>query len=105
MENTLRDLCNEMEVYIDNIGCFSNDWMHHLRLLDKVLRRLEDNGFTVNPLKCEWGVKETDCLGYWLISTGLKPRYRENQAKHKAFPVEWYARVLGWQGIGSKASG
>ena len=38
MENTLRDLCNDTEVYIDDIGCFSNDWTHHLRLLDEVLR-------------------------------------------------------------------
>ena len=72
MENVFRDL-DDVEIYIDDIGCFSSTYSSHIQTLDVILTHLEQNGFTVNPSKCEWAVKETDWLGYWLTPTRLKP--------------------------------
>ena len=52
MENVLPGI-DDSEVYLDNIGCFSNDWEYHLKLLDQVLTALQTNGFTINPRKCK----------------------------------------------------
>ena len=65
MENIFRDVEDE-EVYIDEVGCFSNSWSKQLDLLDIIIRKFQENGFTVNPLKCEWAVKDNYWLGYWL---------------------------------------
>jgi hypothetical protein len=73
MEDVLSDI-DDAHIYIDDIGPFSNDWDHHVNLLATILCQLRENGFTINPLKCEWAIKETDWLGYWLTPQGLKPQ-------------------------------
>ena len=53
----------DADVYIDNIGVFPNNWDSHMKSLDKILCRLRNNRFTINPLKCKWAIQETDWLG------------------------------------------
>ncbi len=65
MENVLSDI-EDADIYIDDVGAFYSDWNHHVNLLATILHWLCKNGFTINPLKYEWAVRETDWLGIGL---------------------------------------
>jgi hypothetical protein len=60
-------------VYINDIGAFSTNWEHLVKLLHTILTKLLENSVTVSPLKYDWTIKETDLLGYWLTPAGLIP--------------------------------
>jgi hypothetical protein len=66
----------DCECYMDNVGAFSTSWEAHLKLLDQILNRLDQNNFRNKHPSC----KETDWLGYWLTPTGLKPWKKKVQA-------------------------
>ncbi len=42
MENIFQDV-TDAEVYIDDIGAFSNSWEEHMTLVSKILTLLQDN--------------------------------------------------------------
>ena len=74
------DGIKDIKFYMDDIGVFSSSWDDHLSLLSRVLTRLQDVRFTINPLTWEWIVHETDFLGHWLTPEGVKPWSKKIEA-------------------------
>ena len=74
IEKVLDGLKEEgVEVYIDDVGIFSDSYEAHMKTIKIVVERLQEAGFKINPLKCEWCIQETDFLGHWMTPTGIKP--------------------------------
>ena len=60
IENLFCDL-DDVEVYIDDIECFSSSFLTHIyTYFGYYLTCLKQNCFTINPSKCELAVQETD---------------------------------------------
>lgn len=59
--------------YIDDLLIASPDEETHKNHLRTILRRLEDNGITINPSKCVLGESEVKFLGFTVNQQGIKP--------------------------------
>ena len=53
MEDIFHDMHEELNIYMDDIGIFDNDFDEHMEKVCKVLTCLQETGFTINPLKCD----------------------------------------------------
>ena len=80
MMHSVLDDIEGIKFYMDDIGVFSSTWPDHLSLLSTILGCLENVGFTINPLKCEWAIQETDFLGHWLTPNSVKPWHKKIDA-------------------------
>jgi hypothetical protein len=98
MEIIFRNVDNA-EVYINDIGAFSPNWEHYLKLLHTILTKLQENDFTVNLLKCDWAVKETDWLGYWSAPIGLMPWKKKIHAVLKIEAPKTLKELCGFIGM------
>ena len=89
----------DVDFYMDDIAILSETWDEHVTLVQKVLRRLETAGFTINPTKCEWAVDETDFLGHWMTPDGIKPWRRKVEAILKMQPPKNVKELRSFLGL------
>jgi len=65
INNLFRDLINQGDTvtFIDDILVATDTEEGHDKLVEEVLRRLEENNLFVKPEKCKWKVREVEFLG------------------------------------------
>ena len=86
MNNILKDLINTGEVvaFMNDILVGTEKEKRHDEIVEKVLRRMEENDLYVKPKKCIWKVREIDFLGLVMGSEGIKM-----QEEKVAGVLEW----------------
>ena len=74
MNDILRDLINTGEVaaFIDDVLVRTEEEEKHNKIVEEVLRRMEENDLYVKLEKCVWKVREIDFLGLVMGSGGIK---------------------------------
>jgi len=74
MNNLFRDLINQgdMVTFINDILVATDTEEGHNELVEKVLKRLEENNLYVKPKKCKWKVREVEFLGVVISPRGVE---------------------------------
>ena len=74
MNDLFRDLINQGDTatFIDDILVATNTEEGHDELVEKVLKRLEENNLFVKPEKYKWKVREVEFLGVIIGPKGVE---------------------------------
>ncbi|CAI7844104.1 unnamed protein product [Closterium sp. NIES-53] len=73
MNMVFRDLLDQcIIVYLDDILIFSKAREQHLRDLDAVFKRLQENRLITKGSKCEFFKQELEFLGHVISRDGIK---------------------------------
>ena len=60
--------------YINKLGIWTNGTFNgHLKVVNPVFSHLHANNMKCNLPNCEYFVKQTDFLGFWMTPQGIKP--------------------------------
>jgi hypothetical protein len=99
MEQVFWDMLHELNCYIHDMSIFNLLGNTHVPKLDRVLGRLHSNGVSVNHLKCELGVQETDFLRHWMTPIGLKPWLKQIKPILALAKLETLKQLQGFIGM------
>ena len=74
MNNLFRDLINQEDIatFINDILVATETEKGHNKLVEEVLKRLEENNLFVKPEKCKWKVREVEFLGVVISPKGVE---------------------------------
>jgi len=88
MNDLFRDLINQgdMVTFINDILVAIDTEEGHNELVEKVLKRLEENDLYIKPKKCKWKVREVESLG-----VVIGPREVEMQKEKVKGVLNWLA--------------
>jgi len=74
MNEILRDLINEgkVAVFVDNVLVGTKTKKGHDKIVEEILKRLEENDFYIKPEKCMWKVRKIGFLGVVIGPNGIE---------------------------------
>ncbi|MGL4349372.1 MAG: reverse transcriptase domain-containing protein, partial [Plesiomonas shigelloides] len=99
MEHIVRDLPRTIAYFDDTISPSSGSFTAHLANLDLLLSRLAAKNFSINIDKCEFAIKETDFLGYWITPNGIKPWQKKIEAILQMQPPKTFKQLKSFLGL------
>lgn len=100
MNNILSDLLNSVcQVYVDDVIIMADTEEELIENVRKVLDRLRQYNFKLNPQKCRFGYRELKVLGHICSAQGIRPDPASVE-KVKKFPVPTNKKKLqAWLGL------